>query len=1509
MRSLDCIRYALWSLLFCIGLVQLTSCGEDDGPQTNGNGQVLAYLYDVEEQDTTSTKAPKSTWSTGDAIGVYCVEPGKSLGQVNYASNCKYVYDGSKFKPATTDDNIWISRQGSFKFYAYYPYDASKTGANATALEFTLKTDQSVEANRVASDIIAGQSYTADNTTGEVNMIFYHMMSDVRFVWTRDDAENGEYVRALFAPKAIVNLDQLTSVPAPGQSVGTGIRMNVKTPFNAVAGSTEYQVYVPPTTITHNQDIFVPYDASNSKLSSVKANIGSAGSTKQLERGKTYDLAGTMYTVTADVRRNGDLVSDQCDDFDGCVVNTSGGGDAGNLKKFVGRYLTGRTCTVTAKIASGVVTGTQFIGWFEYDRTTGTWTKVPGASETYTFDVTKNRRLQARYENYVFGNWVMSWTHSGVTKDGSGNFTTTIANTGTASSGLTLVPKATRTVTLDGENVTDPAFTTREGSQIKLAVTSQNPTTDMWSVNPWTYADASKNLKVTPNIDFTDNGTSGTPKERNLVLSVTLLEGGTNYNATTKKYDDVTLSGNGGNMKVVQSKGTISYGSWNVETVASNNSNMNANGSTTATVNVYAYRSWSLSGQTVKVESTSAYTNITGAFTSTDSHWAIAAGSTGLTKTMTASGHEFTIRNGRSFTVTAGNNKTESSKSITGKFTSNSVSKNVTFSQSAGAKTNKTWDNWSITLTASPTTLTTNPSSGTVNTSVITTSASRKMHYRWNGVASDTGSEDQTGNPSIAITTGSTYATLSGSTSGSRVSVQKNYDASSIGTNVPDRSIVVTATLANTENGSASSTKTVTIMQKGGTVTETRDTPTGGSIMVNNTLGSAANSSSTYTVTNPTRKVHVMLNGTTELSTYDETGELTSVTSNNSAFTPTTSSVKASANLDNTTTDYGTWSAGSVTIANSGTNVANSGGSRSVTVTVPKRTNTLRYNTTERSATLTGKWSFKNTTTGATESNLVSKTCTVKQSGSTATISTSTDSYTITGSTVTGAATYDGGSNASGTITYASNKGSTTYDYSSWSTGSVTLENTTYVNSAGGSKKVTIVAPSRTKQQRYNTSERSSTLTVNWKFGSTTGSASATLKQSGCSDNIGSSTTETMTIKSVTSSNSAASYSGGTSTSGTVTWSDNRGTPVSKSDSWTTGSISLSNSSFGRTGGTATVTISNPTRNTWKQYDTSSRNSTIKATFGFTGESDKTAQTTSYQSGNTNKVSGSDNVETASCTVTMPSGSTFSSYANGTLTVNESTSTYTSYWIGSNSGSVTASDVPAGGGTVKYSVTNPNAGWETWYSATNNSGSLKATWSDASQVKSVSYTQKSNAVKNESGPSGSGTSSVTNSVKSWPSSTSNGSVGANPGTSRRSLGNLTVTFSYHGKTLDRSCTVYQTGSTVTYSDYRITVSPATMSFGANDAASAAKTYTVTYYRTKYVNGVKGSEEKTTGTVNSCTAPTGFSANTSKIWPTGASSGPSKSGTATVYATPNGGSKLSATISVSQSAQSWWVQQQ
>lgn len=1392
-----CFRTVLYLLALTLAF---QSCNNDDEPVINDKGQVLAVIYDNEElnenySEETKT-APKTVWLQGDAIGVFCVEPGKTLGKVNFASNKKYVYNNGKFEPATEADKIWISREGTFKFYAYYPYSTSQSGVNidGTALEFTVASDQTSDASRTNSDIIAGRSTTVDNGSGEVDMDFYHMMSDIRFGWTRSDANSNEYVRALFGTTAVINLATLTSQQKSGQSAGDGIKMNIKQAYNAATGSTEFQAFVPPTTITNGQDLFVPYDASNKKLAAIKANLGT-NPNQTLERGKTYDLAGDMFTITADVRRNGDLVPGSCDSYDGCVVSNSGGGDAGNLKKFVGRYLSGRDCQITAAMGEGLPLGTQFIGWFEYDAASNTWTKINGAGETYKFTVNKDRRLQARYENYVYTPWQITW-NSPVT---SGTTTPTVSIGATDASSRAITLRATRTVTLDGENVTDPVLTTRENNDIVLKVQESeyvpSGNRDRFGEPAWTYTESTKTIKSTANSDEV----SGATVARKLVAHV-VIDGQDMYTTADKggaldnPIDHSKVAQSTYLLTVNQAKGTVSYGDnddnkWSVliENKGDINEKMDAkgtvNGATKGTFDAYIYRPRKVAGVVVDIE-TVPQTSINATFSSNaDSHWGIS--SVAKTRTFPAAqfGHDFAGKQGAAFSVTNKNNKTESARSQTitvNSTTSGAVNATTPVKQNAGVKTNKTWTDYVITLAADPTTLSVIASNGNNNTSVITTSAKRDMNYDWNNITADTGKDEQTASPTLSITQGGGFSSISGTGSGSRVSVDKNYDASTLGTTTPDRNIVVTATVPNTENGHAASTKTVTIVQKGGKVTETRDEGSGQAISTKTTVGSGGGSTG-YNVTNPTRTVHVILDGTTELSTYTETGVLTSVASDKSYFTTTTSAATATANMGSETDDYTSWSSGSVTI--SGGTVSVDGGSRSVSITVPSRTKTHRYDTETRTAQLTGTWTFTNSTGGTDGDGVtVTATCTATQSGTHATISTTTQSFDI---------------------------------------------------------------------------------------------------------------------KSVTASGSAT-YSGGTSSSGTVSFGDNHGSEYDRAGSWSGGSVSLSNSSFGRTGGTATISYSSPTRSTWKEYDSSTRSTTVTATFSYSGETDKTASASLSQNGSTAKVSGSDGTETAGAP-TLSTSASWASVSGTTLRVNDGTSTYKDYWIGTGSLSVSGSPIAATGGTATATTSAPSCGWTEYYNSVNRSSSVSASWTEGSISKSASYSQTAGG--GATGSTGSG--SATTGTVSWPSWCPSGTAGENTGSERS--GTVSVTFSYQGQSSSATATVTQKGASITYGNYRITVSPTSMTWAGEDNATKDKSYTVTGYRTKYINGKSQGEEtvSVSGISVSCTGD--FSGDASSIWPDDTNEEETvKTGTATVTATPSGGTSCTATISLKQEVRDWTV---
>ena len=108
-------------------------------------------------------------------------------------------------------------------------------------------------------------------------------------------------------------------------------------------------------------------------------------------------------------------------------------------------------------------------------------------------------------------------------------------------------------------------------------------------------------------------------------------------------------------------------------------------------------------------------------------------------------------------TVSYGNNTSTSSRSSVFRATIDSVTKDITISQSAGAKQYGSWSSWSVSCSASSYKVWAGGDSVT-----IYSSASRDRTWTWNGVAGSGGTESDSATPTISVTSG--VGVLSGNT-------------------------------------------------------------------------------------------------------------------------------------------------------------------------------------------------------------------------------------------------------------------------------------------------------------------------------------------------------------------------------------------------------------------------------------------------------------------------------------------------------------------------------------------------------------------------------------------------------------------------------------------------------------------------------------------------------------------------------------------------------------------------
>lgn len=216
--------------------------------------------------------------------------------------------------------------------------------------------------------------------------------------------------------------------------------------------------------------------------------------------------------------------------------------------------------------------------------------------------------------------------------------------------------------------------------------------------------------------------------------------------------------------------------------------------------------------------------------------------------------------------VTYGNNTSTSGKSTVIRATIDSTTKDITISQSAGAKQYSAWSAWTVNISNSGNVA---ASGGSSN---ITTSASRTRTWTWNGVNGSGETETGTGTPTLSKVSGA------GSFASNKVTYDNNTSTSA-------RSTVIRATMDSV-------TKDTTVTQNAGSKTYSSWGAWSISLSANVTTIAAAGGNATLS-TSATRSRTWQWNGTG--TTYTE----------NASGAPTLSKVNGAASLSGSTVSYG----------------------------------------------------------------------------------------------------------------------------------------------------------------------------------------------------------------------------------------------------------------------------------------------------------------------------------------------------------------------------------------------------------------------------------------------------------------------------------------------------------------------------------------------------------------------------------------------------------------------------
>lgn len=396
--------------------------------------------------------------------------------------------------------------------------------------------------------------------------------------------------------------------------------------------------------------------------------------------------------------------------------------------------------------------------------------------------------------------------------------------------------------------------------------------------------------------------------------------------------------------------------------------------------------------------------------------------------------------------VTYGNNTSTSGKSTVIRATIDSTTKDITISQSAGAKQYSAWSAWTVNISNSGNVA---ASGGSSN---ITTSASRTRTWTWNGVNGSGGTETGTGTPTLSKVSGA------GSFASNKVTYDNNTSTSA-------RSTVIRATMDTV-------TKDTTVTQNAGSKTYSSWGAWSISLSANVTTIAAAGGNATLS-TSATRSRTWQWNGTGTTYTENASGSPTlskvngaaslsgsTVSYGNNTSTSSRSSVFR-ATIDSTTKDitisqsagsksYGSWSSWSVYCNASSYTVAASGGS----VTI--------YYGASRSRT----WTWNGVAgSGGTETENATPSLSVGSGGGT--LSGSTLSYSNNTSTSVRRtrviANYNGAIDFCDIEQRAGSK-----VYGSWGAWSVSISaSPTNITAAGGSSTITCSAV-RSRQYTWN---------------------------------------------------------------------------------------------------------------------------------------------------------------------------------------------------------------------------------------------------------------------------------------------------------------------------------------------------------------------------------------------------------------------------------------------------------
>ena len=831
------ILNSLFPWLAMTTLLSLQGCENEEGTAIHSRDTVSFEI------DAGGARATETTFETGDAIGVYAAvrmssAPATLKTSGNYADNKRFVWNGSQF--VADGDANEIAAGYETDYYAYYPYREDM--GNPLDYNFSIQGDQ--REGITLSDFMyaANRSGTTDKV---ITLAFSHRLSRLQVTYTPEAGEALSGVTIQRA-KATANINLGTGT-ANTLGATSDIRMyNDGGTFTAVIPAQDRDADGTFLTL-----LFADGTKKDYTLTAKKEFL--AGHTTVIPfMGKELQYTFTVSPETIGSGYSGGIynyetVSNKYYSINGKPLpGTESPLDytVSTTDVWITPDKAGKTIKVAENLNTAPRNGKVLFTQAESGRTYILPVQQSSATTRQTLQIsTTAGNIPAAGGNKAVTAVLSTYYNDHRDPDKKENVTVSLSGTGTGFSLSGNQVLAVNNTTTNARSITVKGSYNGITSDNSLTITQdagakQYASWSDWSVtvsaNPETVANTGGTSVITADAARTRawtwngvGGSGGTETDRatpslsaagsGFSLSGTTLTAGNNTTTSERSCTvTATHAGKSATCTVKQPAGTTGYGDWKVNISASPTTIAAAGGTSTLTCSAVR----------------DVYTN--GVKTGTETATPVISGS--------AAGFSLSGK-----TVSAGNNTSTSTRSITYTATHAGKSAGCTITQSAGNRQYASWSAWNVTVSANPATI---AASG--GTSSISAAATRTRTWTWNGVSGSGGTETDRATPSLSAA-GSGF-----SLSGTTLTAGNNTTAS-------ERSCTVTAT----SNGRSAA---CTVRQSAGSQTTEYGNWTTGSLSVSASpsgIGSSGGTSRLSATASQSRPKYTKWNGITTGTTTE----------------------------------------------------------------------------------------------------------------------------------------------------------------------------------------------------------------------------------------------------------------------------------------------------------------------------------------------------------------------------------------------------------------------------------------------------------------------------------------------------------------------------------------------------------------------------------------------------------------------------------------------------------------